>query len=241
MRFLSFVSVLLSVGASSAMPLESLVIPADQSTVPVTVALERELVDGFIAESFVIAAGDLTLSGGVNSMWHIPLVHDAPAAIMYVGYEGYGDCEIRFYDKDDGDGDISKGWEFSLPDYLLAAQIKSQNSEIRFKLNEAGAVQFTLPAQESGREIVNKQGEVIFSSKRKSYPTLWGGRYYLVEYEMTERPNTAEEREVRVSELFVNLEAKNMHLIFRAPTEYQANLYTSLFGYLKQFHIVNEL
>jgi hypothetical protein len=225
---------------ASALQLESLVIPAAKSTVPVTVKLDREFVDGFTAESFVFSAGDLTLSGGVNGMWHIPLVNQAEAATMYVGYEGYGDCEIRFYAKDKNDEGIPNGWELSLPDYLLAAQTSSGNSEVSFKLNEAGYVQFTLPAQNRGREIVNKQGEVIFSSKRRSFPTLWGGRYYLVEYELTEHPNTAHAREVTVSELFVNLESMDVHLIFRAPTEYQPGLYQSLFSYLKQFHIENQ-
>jgi hypothetical protein len=199
--------------------------------------MNTEVVDSYKSETLVISAGDVSISGGISNFWHLPLVDRGNAASFFAGYKGYADCELHFYRK----GAYSKdGWGFSLPGYVEAATSDPKNTEVRFKADEEGRIQIELPFEDRGREVLDKNGEVIFSSKRTTFPTLWGKRYYVVEYEITENPDTEEALEVTVDELFLSLDSMDVHLIFRAPTEYQAGLYQSLTSYLKQFYIVGK-
>lgn len=232
MRVLSFFSVLLSSVVTAALSGQSLVLPGPLTSSPVTVELNREEVDGYVAEGYVITAGDFSISGGVDRMWHLPLLKNATAATFEVGYRGYARCELRAYRA----GRYAEtGWESALPAYLEAAQQNPENAAVRFKADETGVVPFKLPMETVGREIHDEHGQVIFSDKRERYPTLWGSPYYVVEYELTQNPDTEAEVKLTVSEIFLHVDAMEVHLIFRAPTESHAGLYKGLLRYLEQF------
>ncbi|WPJ98163.1 hypothetical protein SH580_10675 [Coraliomargarita algicola] len=234
MRVLFILCALFCSSAAMAQSLQSLVLTEPSRPMPISVRLEREEVDRYLAEAYVLSSGGLSITGGLSRQWKIPLVEDGKAAVFEMGYQGHVECELRAYPV----GTYALGgWEESLPEYLAAAAQNPANSMVRFKSNEDGSVQFMLSKETRGREILGPEGQVIFSDKREVYPTLWGSPYYLVEYTVTQNPDTEDEVELVVNELFLSIHKLDLHLIFCAPAEYHSRQFQLLLGYLKNFYV----
>ncbi|CAA6677122.1 MULTISPECIES: hypothetical protein [unclassified Lentimonas] len=236
MKFLSIICALFIFGEASALPLKSLVIPGQVPTLPVSVRVDSEMMDGFMAETVVVSTRDFSLSSGINNMWYLPRVENGAVANFNLGRKRYIGGDLRVYPR----GGESPGWVDALPELLVAAQSNPANEGVRFKFNEDGSIQFLLPTVNKGREILDENGKVVFSNKREVYPSIWGSHYYVVEYEMTENSGTEDEIQLTVNELFLQLDSVDLHIIFRAPTQYHASLYQSFMSYLKDFYISKE-
>ena len=235
-RFL--LALLFTSTALSAQTVESRILVEPAESLPVTARLNREEVDRYQTEAYVITAGEqLTLSGGLSHQWRIPLITRGKALTFELGNLQHVACELRIYPV----GTYALGgWEDSLPVYLEAAQENPANAKLRFKTDAAGAIAFMLPRESRGREIRGADGEIVFSDKRTVYPTLWGSPYYIVEYAMTENENTEEAQDLKVSELFLSTRSSDVHLIFRSSEDSHFGLFRSLFSYLKGFYIVGQ-
>jgi hypothetical protein len=237
MRVLPLICILFFSTVLSALPIESLVLPGQVSTLPVSVQLDREIVDGYTVQKYVVSARDFLIFSGFNSMWNLPLIANESAVRFHLGRQRNIGGELRLYPKE---GVAEAGWVAILPAALKAAQENQANEAVRFKVDEDDSIQFLLPVESRGRTILDEKGNVIFSDKREVYPTIWGHRYYVVEYEVTLNPDTEDAIEMTVNELFWMTETADVHVIFQAPTEYHAGLYQSFLSFLKEFYTLME-
>lgn len=214
---------------------KSLVLSDTVKPLPISVDLDSERVDGFMARALVVSAGGTSISSGISSSWRVPLVKNVTAAVFNLGRLTDVVGELRMYPI----GELAQsGWEATIAERLQAIKLDPKYDGVRFEFNEDGSIQFLLPTESRGREVRNARNQIVFSDKREVYPTLWGERYYIVKYDVTEGLGTDSELNMTVSELFLSAKSVDIHIVFRASTKFHADLYKSFFSYLKQFYIL---